>query len=683
MKLYNYSLLLPLILISSLSLGQTCTKTVTFTELVAGPCLVNNEGGSEDPAVSIYCDNSLSTLLYAAEWSINVNATGTYALPGTPWGACGATNSWVVGAIPAPGNSLSVFVQTYEGDDSDCLDPMDGADDCGASGTVALDLSVGTHTLSLGSDISFNYEVTETTLISDVQVTDMTCTSTGLYDAELVVDYVLPSYPCSVSGSLGNLVVNGQTFAVTGSPQTVTLTGLTANGTSVDVSAYFDGDHSTCVYTELSAFTAPDATTCAYVTAGGQACRKQITFTDVIAGAALVGSDDNLDGIEDPAISIYCDNSLATLIYAAEWALDITSETTYALPGTPWGACSHTNTFTLGPDVNPGTTQLPVYFQTYEGDDSDCNDPMDIDDDARGEGAGTLDLSAGYHTIDLGNGIAFMYQVRNMPIVTAAAHISNTCVSIAEFSGDVEFTYDISQNLLCTMTNGSFGNINANGQSFALTSSPQTVTLTNLPTNSGNLDISVFIEGDHSSCVSNFTAVVPEHDCTILGAELANFEAIDRRSFVDLVWSTSTETNSDYFILEKSYDGDNWQEIAQVESNGNSTATSFYNFEDFTPLQAINYYSLTEVDLDGSKKHLGVRSVMREGLDLVVYPNPAQSILKVSSIQKEITITDVFGRTVLKRENIKSETNTLNISNLASGTYFVSDGVGLVSFTKL
>lgn len=41
----------------------TCTKTVSFTELVAETCLVNIEG-DKDSVISIYCDNTLSTLLY-------------------------------------------------------------------------------------------------------------------------------------------------------------------------------------------------------------------------------------------------------------------------------------------------------------------------------------------------------------------------------------------------------------------------------------------------------------------------------------------------------------------------------------------------------------------------------------------------------------------------------------------
>jgi len=51
-------------------------------------------------------------------------------------------------------------------------------------------------------------------------------------------------------------VVNGQTFAIGTSPQSVTLTGLVANGAAVNVTASFSADTG-CFRTETALFTAP------------------------------------------------------------------------------------------------------------------------------------------------------------------------------------------------------------------------------------------------------------------------------------------------------------------------------------------------------------------------------------------------------------------------------------------
>ncbi|WP_405570963.1 fibronectin type III domain-containing protein [Winogradskyella sp. Asnod2-B02-A] len=68
------------------------------------------------------------------------------------------------------------------------------------------------------------------------------------YSQDLIIEYVSP--PAS-----GSLEVNGQSFAIGTSPQTVTLTGLTADGLDVDISAHFTAE--ACDYTVERAFEAP------------------------------------------------------------------------------------------------------------------------------------------------------------------------------------------------------------------------------------------------------------------------------------------------------------------------------------------------------------------------------------------------------------------------------------------
>lgn len=71
------------------------------------------------------------------------------------------------------------------------------------------------------------------------------------YSNDVVVTY--SNEPAS-----GTLDVNGQSFAITGSPQIVTLSGLNSDGALVDVTASFSDD-SGCALTENDLFTAPAA----------------------------------------------------------------------------------------------------------------------------------------------------------------------------------------------------------------------------------------------------------------------------------------------------------------------------------------------------------------------------------------------------------------------------------------
>ena len=72
---------------------------------------------------------------------------------------------------------------------------------------------------------------------------------TNTYTQEITVTYDTP--PAS-----GTLDVNGQSFTITTSPQTVTLTGLVSDGNTVDVTAVFSDDLG-CTFTSNGLFTAP------------------------------------------------------------------------------------------------------------------------------------------------------------------------------------------------------------------------------------------------------------------------------------------------------------------------------------------------------------------------------------------------------------------------------------------
>lgn len=79
--------------------------------------------------------------------------------------------------------------------------------------------------------------------------------ATNTYSQEVLITYT--SAP-----STGNINVNGQTFPISSSPQTVTLTNLPADGNGVGVTAFFSDDPF-CTYTDNLLFIAPqDCTPC-------------------------------------------------------------------------------------------------------------------------------------------------------------------------------------------------------------------------------------------------------------------------------------------------------------------------------------------------------------------------------------------------------------------------------------
>jgi hypothetical protein len=89
-------------------------------------------------------------------------------------------------------------------------------------------------------------------------------------------------------------------------------------------------------------------------------------------------------------------------------------------------------------------------------------------------------------------------------------------------------------------------------------------------------------------------------DCVPMPVELLYFEAKYNNECIELKWASAAETNSNYFLIEKSYNGYSWEEVAFITSAGNSNhlVEYFYNDEDVSP--GIWYYRLKQVDFDGA-----------------------------------------------------------------------------------
>jgi hypothetical protein len=76
-------------------------------------------------------------------------------------------------------------------------------------------------------------------------------------------------------------------------------------------------------------------------------------------------------------------------------------------------------------------------------------------------------------------------------------------------------------------------------------------------------------------------------------------------SKVDLKWSTETETNLNYIMVEKSTDGVNFKDAALVFTYGNTTAKSDYSFADnISKIKSgAVYYKLRSVAVDGTTQY--------------------------------------------------------------------------------
>ncbi|MEX1132321.1 MAG: hypothetical protein WEC15_03780 [Flavobacteriales bacterium] len=92
---------------------------------------------------------------------------------------------------------------------------------------------------------------------------------------------------------------------------------------------------------------------------------------------------------------------------------------------------------------------------------------------------------------------------------------------------------------------------------------------------------------------------------------LLSFTATAVQRSVLLDWTTATETNNDFFTVERSADGNSFLPLFRVEGAGEGTSFSalHYRTVDDAPLSGQSYYRLRQTDLDGTSTVSDVVSV--------------------------------------------------------------------------
>lgn len=119
-----------------------------------------------------------------------------------------------------------------------------------------------------------------------------------------------------------------------------------------------------------------------------------------------------------------------------------------------------------------------------------------------------------------------------------------------------------------------------------------------------------------------------------LPVELLDFNITNVANHAELAWWTASETNNDYYTIERSYDALNFKHIGKVKGNGTTSYLVTYSFTDTLPLSIVTYYRLTQTDFDGKSKVLGIKSVDPAVTDrdvFKVYPNPADQLITIET----------------------------------------------------
>lgn len=167
----------------------------------------------------------------------------------------------------------------------------------------------------------------------------------------------------------------------------------------------------------------------------------------------------------------------------------------------------------------------------------------------------------------------------------------------------------------------------------------------------------------------------------VLPIVLKDFYAEPLENEIQLKWFVAAEKNVAYYLIEKSLDGISFSTLNTVHSLANTSGENnlAYFSHDYSPVNGINYYRLTEVDRDGSfQTHKTIAVNFKSEKQASIWINQTSETIKIGyeklPFSRSAIIYDVNGR-IIKQISLKNEApaeNEVYFSDMVKGIYLVT-----------
>ena len=184
--------------------------------------------------------------------------------------------------------------------------------------------------------------------------------------------------------------------------------------------------------------------------------------------------------------------------------------------------------------------------------------------------------------------------------------------------------------------------------------------------------------------------------------ELTAFFALTVENGVMLKWTTVTETNNSGFMVERSSNNVDFNEVAFIDGKGTTTNVTDYEYTDVISKPGNYSYRLKQIDFDGSVNYSSVVESEVEGPQVFVlsqnYPNPFNPSTMISfslpidsyvSIELFNTLGEKVDELTNRDYSIGSHEVNFDASKLSNGVYYYTinatgvDGSSFVSTKKM
>lgn len=172
-----------------------------------------------------------------------------------------------------------------------------------------------------------------------------------------------------------------------------------------------------------------------------------------------------------------------------------------------------------------------------------------------------------------------------------------------------------------------------------------------------------------------------------LPIELLSFTATKNKNTVDVKWETATEINNDYYLVEKSKNGADFETLGRVKGAGNSLSKLNYSIVDDKPFDGLSYYRLKQVDFNDTYTYSKIESVdfnNTKDFSFDVFPNPnkgtnfnialegVKNNEEILVVIYNVTGKESFSKVLTANENESSVFVINPTHTLSSGVYIIT-----------
>lgn len=167
--------------------------------------------------------------------------------------------------------------------------------------------------------------------------------------------------------------------------------------------------------------------------------------------------------------------------------------------------------------------------------------------------------------------------------------------------------------------------------------------------------------------------IIPD-DYVPLPIELVSFVVTQNGVGIEVTWVTATEENNDFFTIERTENGVDFEMVNYEQGAGNSSVSLHYSFVDYPPYVGTYYYRLKQTDYNGDFSYSDIVSINYNGADEL-------SGMKIYYADNEVKVilAKVFGSVKLSLYDIQgTHLLTTNYNDVSDFSLPVDSGLGLV-----